>query len=299
MTLTEAEVLALFEACSNKGRWGVDDELGTLNYITSRKRVEAAGLVREGRLISLARTLPVEATRAQPIPVRHRMHYVGRGAPFCVDSFDIFPHGYGITHLDAVGHWSFEGEIYNGRRAAEAVTAGGLAWGSVMATRSGVVTRAVLLDVAAARGVDWLSAGEPVTPEDLDAAERLTGTRVESGDAILVRIGLPAREAVEGGENPRLRAGLTPDCLRWLHDREVAVYGGDCNERIPSGYSSVIEPLHQIGMVAMGLCILDNTDLEELAGIARETGRYVSMIVIGPLLLPQGTGSPVNPICLL
>jgi kynurenine formamidase len=297
--MPEGEALELFESCSNAGRWGSDDELGTLNFITDSKRIEAARVVRHGRAVSIARTLPLEPTPSQPIAVRHRMHYVAHTEPFgCADSFDIYPHGYGITHLDAVGHIYFDGRIYNGRRAADVIGSEGMHWGSIMASSGGLVTRAVLLDVARARGVDWLPAGDRVTYADLDAAEDLSGTRVASGDAVLVRIGLPAREASEGA-NPALQAGLGADCLPWLHEREVAIYGGDCAERTPSEYPRIMLPLHQIGMAAMGLCILDNTDLEELATAARDLGQSEMLLSIGPLPLPGGTCSPVNPICLL
>jgi hypothetical protein len=297
--MREAQVLELFEHCSNAGRWGEDDEMGTLNLITDEKRAQAARTVTHGITISIAKILPLEPTLGQPIAVRHRMHYVSHNEPFgCADSFDIYPHGYGITHLDAVGHIYFEGRQYNGRIAAETVGADGMHWGSVMASRSGVVTRAVLLDVARARGVGWLPAGEYVTAADLDAAEQLSGTSVGSGDAVLVRIGLPAREAVEG-QDPALQAGLGADCLPWLYARDVAVYGGDCAERMPSGYDQVMLPLHQIGMSAMGLCLLDNADLEALAQACREHQKYEMMLTISPLPLPGGTCSPVNPICII
>jgi kynurenine formamidase len=144
----------------------------------------------------------------------------------------------------------------------------------------------------------WLNPGEPVWPEDLDAAERLAGVKVMSGDAVFVRVGLSKREAAEGPEDPSRRAGLTAECLPWLHEREVAVYSGDCIEMLPQPYERLASPLHQIGLVAMGLSILDVPELEELAETCRSLSRYEFMVTYAPLRVLGGTGSAVNPICL-
>jgi kynurenine formamidase len=297
--MTEAEVLALFESCSNAGSWDADDELGTANYITAENRIAAARLVRAGRAVSLARDLSQVPSQANPNPLVHRMLFSPISDPIgCLDAFEVAPHSFAITHLDAVGHIFFEGTLYKGRRAAEVVTAKGLGFASILALKQGIVTRGILLDVAAARNIPWLGAGEGVDPEDLDAAERLSGVRVGPGDAIFVRVGLGAREAVEGEEDPTLRAGLTPRCLPWLHERKVAVYSGDCVEQIPSPYSRVPLPLHQVGVVAMGLVMLDNPALEELTVVVRELNRSEFMLVCAPLTIPGGTGSPLNPIAI-
>ena len=171
-----------------------------------------------------------------------------------------------------------------------------MTFASVHALREGIFTRGVLLDVAKARGVDYLRPDEGVYPEDLEAAEKMADVMVESGDAIFVRVGLGAREAVEGEENPSSRAGLMAECLPWIHEREVAVYSGDCIERMPSVYPLVPMPLHMIGLVAMGLVMLDNPDVECLAEAARTASRSEFLVTCAPLRIPGGTGSAVNPI---
>ena len=88
------------------------------------------------------------------------------------------------------------------------------------------------------------------------------------------------------------------ECLPWLHDREVAVYSGDCIERIPLPYTSLTGPLHQIGLASMGLALLYNVELEELTATCRELERYEFLVVYAPLRIPGGTGSPVNPVCI-
>jgi kynurenine formamidase len=218
------------------------------------------------------------------------------GASGSGDATEITPHGYAVTHLDAFGHAYFEGRAFNGRRVGDVWTAEGLTYGAIDELRDGIFTRGVLLDVARARGVDWLEAGEGVSAADLDRAEALTGVHVGTGDAVIVRVGLEARELVQGEEDTAHRAGLLPDCVPWLHEREVAVFGGDCIEQLPSPYPQVPSPFHQVALVAMGLVLLDNPAVEELARVTRQLGRSAFLLTCAPLPIPGGTGSAVNPL---
>jgi kynurenine formamidase len=294
--MPEDEVVALFTECSNRGRWGDDDELGTLNYITPAKRVQAAGLVRTGRFVSLGRDIDTVQSAVNPQPAIHQMLYYNRHSLTCVDSIALGIHGNATTHLDALGHIFWGERLYNGRQQADVVTPGGLLYANIMAQRDGIFTRGVLLDITAARGVAWLTPDQSVTPQDLEAAERAGGTRVEPGDAVVVHVGLEARERVEGPEDPRVRAGLDAGAVRWLHQRQVAVFTGDCFERIPQPYRRVPLPLHQVGLVAMGLVLLDNPTLTELVRVCTSLRRAEFLLMAAPLRIPNGTGSPVNPI---
>lgn len=291
------ELLKIFEACKNWGRWGDDDELGTLNYITDEKRKQAAALVRDGTVVSLAQTLSKHQSESNPRPIVHHLAYEAHNPNATIDFFGMIPHGFSMTHLDAIGHCFHEGYLYNGRRAEDVVRKGsGLEWCSILAQREGFFSRGVLLDVAAARGVEWLAPGEYVTPEDLEAAEEAQGVRVESGDVLFVRIGLDAREDAEGPEDRSLRAGLDGAAVKWLHEREVAVYSGDCIERMPYPSSVFPVPLHLIGLVAMGLILLDAPDLREVTKQCRRLNRYEFLVTAAPITIPNATGSPVNPL---
>lgn len=294
--MTETEVLQLFERCSNWGRWGDDDELGTLNLVTPAKRLAALTGVRSGRAASIGRDLG-RSTRADAAAgVVHLMTYGGHRPDGAQDAILIAPHGYEITHMDALAHAYFDGRIYNGRTAADVVTTSGIDFGSIHAARDGIVTRGVLLDIPASRGVDHLSPGDGIGAADLDAAERQANVTVEPGDAVVIRSGLDRREHIHGRGPIEPREGLLPDAVAWLHARDVAVFSGDCIERLPSGYPRVPLPLHQIGLVAMGLMILDATDVELLRELCADERRNDFLFIASPLRIAGGSGSAVNPL---
>ena len=165
-----ADVLAFHDTLSNWGRWGAEDQLGTLNLITPEVTAAAAATVRSGRRVSCARPLDTRPSADNPTPVAHHMTGTateGMGA----DYFAIASHGFATSHVDALCHIFHEGKLYNGY-GAETVTAHGAAELGIHHLRSGIVTRGILVDVPAIRGREALEPGEPIFPEDLEAAER-------------------------------------------------------------------------------------------------------------------------------
>jgi kynurenine formamidase len=293
--LTDAELEAMFERCSNTGRWGVDDELGTLNFVTPAKRVAAAALVRSGEIVSVGRDLSEQRSKVDSNPVRHTVT-LGAG-PAIGDELAMAPHGMTVTHLDALCHFSLDDRLYNGRLRADTVTTDGARWGSIYALRGGLFTRGVLLDVAAARGVPWYEPDEYVTVADFEAAEARQGVRVDSGDAVLVRTGMQRMEREQGLQDIYPRAGLHAECVEWLHRREASLYGGDCIEKLPYPSERFTSALHMIALVAMGMPILDWPAVEELAATCGRLQRFDFLLTTAPLRLPGGTSSPVNPLC--
>jgi kynurenine formamidase len=296
---SEQELDALFDEVNNAGRWGEDDELGTLNYITAAKRVAAARLVRKGQALSLARDLDTVQSPNNPQPVRHTMCYQSHYPIGCVDAVVIDMHGFAITHLDAVAHVYRDQDVYNGRKAAEVALPAGLSFGDILVQKDGMFTRGVLLNIAAIRDVAWLAPDDGVTAEDLSAAEHRQGLKVESGDCIFVYTGLQKREAAEGRENLGQRVGIMPDAIRWMHERQVAVYSGDCVDAFPNPYGARYAIyFHAITLAAMGLILLDIPALEPLVEVCEKLGRHEFLLTMAPLRLKGGTGCPVNPIAL-
>ncbi len=319
---TDEELDRLFERVSNTGRWGPDDELGTLNFITPQKRRSAAALVQAGKIVSLAHPLIARATSTRPRQVDHRMHYWNvpdnpLGAPASAGDFlGLEVHQHGVTHLDSVSHiGSRHGRVYNDRRFDDVAAEDGLRQGSVFAQRDGIVSRGVLLDVATALGVDWLEPDHQISADQLEVAERHGLLQVERGDVLVVRAGVEARENAHG-PSP-LGPGPGPDAVAWLHQREIAVYAGDAPEHLAEAGARILgllppEPaqdtrssstrfpllLHQIGIPSMGLVLLDYCRVEALARMCGELGRYEFLLTAAPLALPGGSGSPVNPLAI-
>jgi kynurenine formamidase len=312
---TEDEVLAYFDSLSNWGRWGADDELGTLNLVTPQKRKAAAALVTEGVTVSCAwdiESVP-QPDHAFGSPQRFMvasgegLHDPDRVTPpgglgrmgGALEFFGLVFHGYAVTHVDGLCHIFWDKQMYNGQPAAKVTTSGGAVREPITVLKDGVMTRGVLLDVAAAQGRHWLDPGEGVTPEHLEAAESRQGVRVEEGDVVLLRTGYGRKKREQGREplpaNPF--PGWHAAALPWLHERGVAMIGCDTAQDMhPSPYPAIALPVHAVGIVAMGLWLIDNMNLEELAAKCEELQRWSFQFVLAPLRIVGGTGSPANPL---
>ena len=292
--LTDAELEAMFRRCSNTGKWGSNDELGTLNYITPAKRVAAARLVRTGEVVSVGRDLMTQKSKTNGQPVAHVMSFTA-DSPSAGDYFTIAPHGMVVTHMDALCHFSWKDQLYNGRKRSETLTSSGARWGSIYAQRQGIFTRGVLLDVAAARGIPYYKPDEYVTVADFEAAEKRQRVRVESGDALFVRTGMERMEAELGEQDIYPRAGLHAECAEWMHTRQVSLYGGDCIEKLPYPSESFTSAVHMIVLASMGLPILDWPALTELAEHVRAAQAVGLSADDGAAADAGGTSSPINP----
>jgi len=284
---------------SNWGRWGKDDELGALNLITPAKRKAAAQLVREGAPVSLSRDAETQSAVDNPRPVVHEMIVHGQtpNASSHSDSFSIAHHGLAHTHLDALCHFFYKDRMYNGIPRSE-VTPQGAGRLSVHRAKSGIFTRGILVDIPRLKGVPYLEPGTPIYPEDLDAWEKFARVKVQSGDALLVRTGRWARRSAVGPwpASDHL-AGLHASSVRWLKARDVAVLGSDsAGEVRPTGVEGMRGPVHVLVLVALGVPILDNCDLEELSNAAHRRKRWEFLLTTSPLAVRDATGSALNPI---
>ena len=310
---TQEEVLGYFGSLSNWSRWGEDDQLGTLNFITPAKTKRAVQLVQEGVTLGCARPISNEPAPDSLSPPLHYMVESGEGwasgdkvssypVAYSADFFGLIFHGFTITHMDSLAHLFWEGKMYNGRPAHLVSTSLGATVESIDLVKDSIVSRGVLVDVPMVRGMDWVERGEGVMPEDIEAAEERCGFRVEEGDVLLIRTGQLRRREVEGPVNPFVSGSTACQaaCLPLFHQRGIAVLGSDTgNDVSPSSYPRVANPIHQVGIVAMGLWILDNADLEGLAQACRQRNRWEFLISISPLRIHNGTGSPVNPVVVL
>jgi kynurenine formamidase len=312
MKPTEAELFGYFESLSNWGRWGKDDTLGTLNLVTEEHRRRAVGLVRHGRSVSCAWDIDtVELPGETGTTPKRRMANTGerlddpaltggpRGAS-ASEFWTLHPHGFRLTHLDGLSHIFWDGHMYNGRRAGLVTEADGATELDIRNVKEGVVTRAVLIDVAAHRGVDWLEPGEAATRDEVEAILDSHGLEIRPGDAVILRTGYGAKAARQGRDDFRNgRAGWHASCLPWLREHDVAIVAADtANDAGPSGYPGATFPLHYVGIVGMGLWLVDNCNLERLAATCRELGTWEFCWTLAPLAFVGGTSSPVNPLAL-
>ncbi|MFQ6030933.1 MAG: cyclase family protein [Dehalococcoidia bacterium] len=306
---SEEEVLGYFKSLSNWGRWGAEDQLGAPNLITPAKTKRAAGLVEDGLRISMSRTIGFEPTVDAPSPPVHFMVESGEGwssgdkvssraFPAATDYFGMIFHGVTVTHVDSLSHFFWEGKTYNGFPAHMVSTSMGATFGSVEEAKTGMITRGVLVDVPMVRNIDWVERGEGVMRDDILAAEAQCGFKVEEGDILLVRTGQLHRRNVEGPvERAAGSTACQASCLPLFHERGIAMLGSDTgNDVNPPQYERVPSPIHQVSITAMGIWILDNANLEDVAQECRQRNRWEFMVSIGPLRLHNTTGSPVNPI---
>ena len=284
---------------SNWGRWGKDDELGAINLITSAKRKQAMGLVKEGVSFSLARNAEKEKAVDNPAPFIHQMTRTGINNPGTSsgDSFSITHHGYAHTHMDSLCHFFYKGKMFNGF-PQELVTDQGAGKLSINNFKNGILTRGILMDMAQLKGVEYLEPGTPIYPEDLDAWEKKAGLKVKSGDVVFIRTG---RWALRDAKGPwpvsGKSAGLYATCARWLKARDVAMLGSDAaSDVLPSGVEGVAQPIHTLVLVAMGMPIFDNCDLELISREASKRKRWEFLLTAAPIAVPGATGSALNPI---
>lgn len=301
---------ALFEELKNWGKWGPDDELGTMNYLTPEKIAAAASLVRTGRTVSMAIPINTVAGPDNANPAVHMMSLLhdtpvgDSDMTFAMCYLGMVSHGDCHTHMDALNHVAWKGQFYNGK-SSSLLTSRGSAWGGVTTYANGLVGRGVMIDAARHRGVDWLEPGDAVTRAEIESIEMETGVRLGQGDIMVFRTGHHARRLALGpwdnGYPPagQGKAGLHVDAVGLMHERKIAAFLPDGDgETVPSNVEGVPYPVHVLQMVAMGMFISDSLQLEDLARACEAEGRSEFMVCGLPLRLPGATGSPWNPIAL-
>ena len=296
---SDADIDAMLPVISNWGRWGPDDQLGTLNFITPEQRLAAVRSVRTGRTVSLARERPV----ADPTGIRNltyrNMHYTDPQPDEAgtIDEVGMIYHGYVVTHLDALCHLFTPGGgagMYNGYPVSLVTDAGAAKLGVEVMGTHGIVGRGVLLDIAALKGGP-LPLGSVITRADLEAAEARQGVTVGEGDIVFVRNGQGARNSYQ------LSSGLHPECLPWLYARRVALLSHDGDgdvHPVQPGLSRWSEPVHMIAIPYLGMPLLCAADLEEISRACAEESRWDFFLTVAPWRFKGATSSPVNPLAM-
>ena len=319
-TPSVATVRELSKKYSNWGRWGTDDQRGTLNHVTPEMVAKAAGSIRSGKRISMA--LPMDDSGPQVsggfggrFNPMHLMFRDGGDIAMgtVVDEFyngnDRFLRGtddliimalQSSTQWDALAHIFFDGHMYNGV-GPNNVTSKGAKIGSIAQATDQMAGRGVLLDIAHLKGVDALEPGYAITAADLEAAEAAQGVTVGAGDFVMVRTGMMGERKGNWGDYAGGHApGMGLESIPWVAERNIAALAVDTwgMEVLPNQTPDVFQPLHCVFIVAMGLWVGEIFDFEELAADCREDGQYDFFFCAPPLPFTRAVGSPVNPMAI-
>ena len=311
---------------SNWGRWGADDQLGTLNFIDAAARLRGVAAVHDGNAFPLglpmseAEGIQMGFIEGRVNPTRSMICVNNPLSPdpeWIASSEDVVTFAMQCaTHWDGLAHVSYGagpdgGKLYNGYPASSVTEAGTTKLGIHLI--GSLVSRGLLLDVARAKGLEVLDGGYPITPDDLDAACELGKLTVEPGDVLLVRTGqaahlaLPGRPGLAGAPPKRdlvaytwPTPGLTLATTEWFHAKDVAAVATDTMvlEVYPCEDKNLYLPVHLIHLVEMGMTQGQNWFLDELADACAADGRYEFLLDATPLPFTNGLGSPVNPVAL-
>jgi kynurenine formamidase len=293
---------------SNWGRWGADDERGTVNFITPAKLVAAAALIRAGRIFDLG--IPFDEAGPQPgggrINPVHLMSQTG--------DTQLFPGGFryaddyifmplqGATQWDSLAHVFYDDQLYNGFPAHD-VTVVGANHNSIDKQAKGVAGRGVLVDIARAKGVDWLEKGYAITPDDFEAAIAAQGgVEVGTGDILVFRTGWRRQFLTNRSPQEFMSGepGLGLECCEWLHDRKVAAVCSDnwAIEVLPGRDPNAVFDVHCVLIRDMGMTLGEILDLEELAADCASDGVWEFFFCAPPLKVTAAVGSPINPLAI-
>jgi hypothetical protein len=286
---------------SNWGRWGADDELGTLNLITVEKRKQALALAKTGTVVSLERPVLLidrtAAIKADGKPDGNNFFEItfrtfppsDRNAGFSSDVQSYAPHGGAYTHLDGLCHQSAEGKRYNGFPMNDTDKDHGCAKLGLQLLRTGIVTRGILIDFPRLKGVSTLPPGTRLRPEDVEAWEKMAGVKIAAGDAVFLYSGW--KEGEQGGRAaggaPAPGGGYDVSVMPLMRARDVALMSGD------RGNAD-----HSLALTAIGMYLIDNAGLQSLAETAARLRRWEFLLIVAPVPAPGATGALVNPLAI-
>jgi kynurenine formamidase len=298
---------------SNWHRWGPDDQIGTLNFITPQRLAAAARAVTDGKVFDLG--APFDTTGLgfpRPNPV-HTMTAIGalgigefvmgEGAAFSDDY--IAMHLQCATHWDALSHYLYDGQMYNGFGIDQVTPEQGARKLGIEHAVTHSQGRGVLLDVPGLLGVDWLDLDHAITPDELDRCAADQGVELRPGDILCVRTGWRRRQSVEGAtlEWATAEPGLGLACARWLHEHEIAAvasdnWGVEIMAMVPPAAGHTFAPLHCVLLRDLGMPLGELFDFEALTADCRADGRWDFLLSGTPLKVPGAVGAPTTPIAI-
>jgi kynurenine formamidase len=303
-TVTFEEFDAIFERTKSWSEYSPEViERGALNHITPEIVQAATALTTQGRVVPMALPWNTVSGPDNHKPALHYMTELGETGflqPTCNKDFiGVDYHGKASSHLDAMTHIAYKDQLFGGKKSSEVVDSQGSQWATVDKLGP-IVSRGILLDSALFEGKKWLEPGTAVTKADILGMEEKFNFLIGKGDIVLLRSGHFARRAEVGVWDPsNLSAGFALDAIELFKERKVSVIGADGDSDCrPSPVIDVDSPIHVLALTGLGIPLLDNLQLEPLANACNSLNRWTFTMVIAPLNVPGGTGSPVNPIAI-
>ncbi len=327
---TLADFRSVAKRVSNWGRWGEEDELGTLNFITPKKVAAASALGRQGKVFPLGAEFGSSGPQGDFLYRQNPIHlmtidggdaddFIAAGAewaenPTAVqlaqtlgasllrfnDDMIIMPLQ-AATHWDALTHVYYEERLYNGFSSREVSSQGAHRCGIGCVIPKGVVSRGVLLDAVRHRGDEYcIDAEHQIMPEELDAIAEAQGVTIESGDVLLIHTGWWG-EFKRTGDRGTAVAGLHWTCAEWLHAHQIAAIAADniaVEHLLTPEVDGMFLPFHALCLRDMGLILGEYWNLTALAADCAQDGVFEVQLVAPPLNVVGAVGAPVNPIAL-
>lgn len=304
---TREHALSVLTERNNWGRWGEDDQRGATNLIGPEERLAALKLVRRGEVLSLCRKFPTTPGPGNPRPAQlHLKTKVRREGGAATDFVGVEYHGLSCTHIDALCHVWDRGSFWNGRGVDDVLSSTGSTWGDIDQWGDGLLMRGVLFDVPSARGAEYVTSEEPVQGWELEEIARRRGIEVRPGDALVVHCGRDAWDRAQGrpwgsgafaarGEfGKEDRPGLHASCLEYMRDVDASTLVWDMLEAIPNGLD--LDWSVHAAIPAFGMALVDNALTEPLADVCGRLDIHEFALVLAPLRIAGGTGSPINPL---
>jgi len=266
------------------------ERLGSIRYVDQAALRRGIASVSEGQVVALGRPAPAGQDWSLELMQQEHGLVVGRSEQLTVRC-----HGTGWTHLDALNHIGVQGSWYE--------EPGGSSEGSLMRwARSGLVTRALCVDIPAFRGVDYVAIDQPVTGDEIGACLTSSQTHVEPGDALLLYMGRDRFESLGkrypgSFDAPDGRPGIGATAADWIADHKVGLLGWDFLDSRSSSGDEVFSGHYLVW--AVGQALIDNCDLAELARRCSQSGQYSGLFIAAPLPIPDATGCMINPLVIL
>ena len=285
----------IYSQVDNKNKWGPDDKLGTINYINEKKILSSLKIPNKGITVSLAFNMAEDSSKLNRTSFDNISKFKydqitaeHNGYNWILDDYHIAYHGFTHSHMDGINHLSNDGQFYNGFSDPRRL--------GVDNYKNGIISRGILIDVPLLHNKHYAEAGYKVTQKDILDFEKKYNVKIGKGDILLIRTGRWNEKRIKGDWNfPKKSAGIHYNVIPLLHSRKIAVLGSDgTNDSNPPLIKEEGSPIHMLSLVAMGMPLLDNLNLDELSEMAKKLNKWEFFISLQPLRFEGGTGSPLN-----